>query len=48
LQLTRMNLQNIALVFSPGLVRSEKNDPMQMLQGKTSNTQSTMQQGSRL
>jgi len=29
---TRMNLANLALVFSPGLVRSEKNDPMQMLQ----------------
>lgn len=32
---TRMNLANLALVFSPGLVRSEKNDPMQMLQGQT-------------
>jgi hypothetical protein len=31
---TRMNLANLSLVFSPGLVRSEKNDPMQMLQGQ--------------
>ncbi len=29
---TRMNLANLALVFSPGLLRSEKNDPLQMLQ----------------
>lgn len=29
---TRMNLANLSLVFSPGLVRSEKNDPLQMLQ----------------
>jgi len=28
---TRMNLANLGLVFSPGLVRSEKNDPLQML-----------------
>ena len=32
---TRMNLANLSLVFSPGLIKSEKNDPMQMLTGQT-------------
>jgi len=30
-QRTRMNLANLSLVFSPGLLRSERNDPLQML-----------------